>query len=228
MFQITKFTLSDRIYPFECTYMRIEDLLRPRQILRAVKVRAIWLGKEPCSFCFSGTEILQNFSYFLFKLSQKVVKLENCLSHVLTRVSHERGTMRQVGHPCNVFTEHVPVYMQDRNMKGDHFHLEGKGAPQLLGEFINMYLWYFLNFRGFKFKMSLPSQSSPSRNYTSPFSGVVLLLLFVAGLQNSRLNRAECTFSTIFTCVHLPGGVSVLSVYLRIYRCTAGTSPDCC
>ena len=41
MFQITKFTLSDRIYPIERTYMRIEDLLWPRQILRAVKVRAI-------------------------------------------------------------------------------------------------------------------------------------------------------------------------------------------
>ena len=36
MFQITKFTLSDRIYPIERTYMRIEDLLRPRQILRAL------------------------------------------------------------------------------------------------------------------------------------------------------------------------------------------------
>ena len=76
--------------------------------------------------------------------------------------------------------------------------------------------------------MSLPSQSSPSRNYTSPFSGVVLLSLFVAGLQNSRLNRVERTFSTISTCVHLPGRVSFLSVYLRIYRCTAGTSTDCC
>ena len=76
--------------------------------------------------------------------------------------------------------------------------------------------------------MSLPSQSSPSRNYTSPFSGVVLLSLFVAGLQNSRLNRVERTFSTFPTCVHLPGGVSFLSVYLRIYRFTAGTSPDCC
>ena len=64
--------------------------------------------------------------------------------------------------------------------------------------------------------MSLPSQSSPSRNYTSPFSGVVLLSLSVTGLQNSRLNREECTFSTIPTCVHLPGGVSFLSVYLRI------------
>ena len=50
MFQITKFTLSDRIYPIERTYMRIEDLLRPRQILWAVKVRAICLGKEPYSF----------------------------------------------------------------------------------------------------------------------------------------------------------------------------------
>ena len=98
--------------------------------------------------------------------------------------------------------------MQDRNIKGEHFHLEGIGAPQLLREFINLYRRYFLNFRGFKFKMSSPSQSSPSRNYTSPFSGVVLLSLYVAGLQNSRLNRVECTFSTISTCVHLPGGVS--------------------
>ena len=111
--------------------------------------------------------------------------------------------------------------MQDRNIKRDHFHLEGIGVPQLLKEF-------FFNFRGFKFKMSLPSQSSPSRNYTSPFSGVVLLSFYVAGLQNSRLNQVECAFSTISTRVHLPGGVSFLSVYLRIYRCTAGISPDCC
>ena len=131
-------------------------------------------------------------------------------------------------HLFNVFTEHVPVHMQDRNIKGDHFHLEGIGAPQLLREFINLYRWYFLNSRGFKFKMSLPSQSSPSRNYTSPFSGVVLLSLSVTGLQNSRLNRVGCMFSTIPTCVHVPGGVSFLSVYLRIYRCTTGTSPDCC
>ena len=110
--------------------------------------------------------------------------------------------------------------MQDRNIKGDHFHLERIGAPQLLREFINLYRWYFFNFRGFKFKMSSPSQSSPSRNYTSPFSGVVLLSLFVAGLQNSLINRVECMFSTIPTCVHLPGGVGFLSVYLRIYRCT--------
>ena len=41
MFQITKFTPSDRIYPIECTCIRIEDILGPRQILRAVKVRAI-------------------------------------------------------------------------------------------------------------------------------------------------------------------------------------------
>ena len=52
MFQITKFTLSDRIYPHECTYIRIEVILWPRQILRAVKVRAIWWGKRPCSFNF--------------------------------------------------------------------------------------------------------------------------------------------------------------------------------
>ena len=118
--------------------------------------------------------------------------------------------------------------MQDRNIKGDHYHLEGIGALQLLREFINLYRRYFFNFRGFKFKMSLPSQSSPSRNYTSPFSGVVLLSLYVAGLQNSCLYRVECTFSTISTCVHLSGGVSFLSVYLRIYRCTAEICPDCC
>ena len=50
MFQITKFTPSDRIYPIECICIRIEDILWPRQILRAVEVRAIWWGKEPCSF----------------------------------------------------------------------------------------------------------------------------------------------------------------------------------
>ena len=108
--------------------------------------------------------------------------------------------------------------MQDRNIKGDHFHLEGIGAPQLLRGFINLYRWYFLNSRGFKFKLSSPSQSSPSRNYTSPFSCVVLLSLSVTGLQNSRLNRVECMFSTIPTCVHLPCGVSFLGVYLRIYK----------
>ena len=112
--------------------------------------------------------------------------------------------------------------MQDRNIKGDHFYLEGIGAPRLLRECINLYRWYFLNSRGFKFKMSLPSQSSPSRNYTSPFSGVVLLSLSVTGLQNSRLNRVECMFSTIPTCVHLPGGVIFFSVYLRIYNVLQG------
>ena len=50
MFQIIQFTLSDRIYPSEYTYIRIEDILWPRQILRVVKVRAIWWGKQPCSF----------------------------------------------------------------------------------------------------------------------------------------------------------------------------------
>ena len=29
MFQITKFTPSDRIYPIECTCIRIEDILWP-------------------------------------------------------------------------------------------------------------------------------------------------------------------------------------------------------
>ena len=100
--------------------------------------------------------------------------------------------------------------------------------PATFEGIFNLYRWYFFNSRGFKFKMSSPSQSSPSLNYTSPFSGVVLLSLSVTGLQNSRLNRVECMFSTIPTCVHLPGGLSFLSVYLRIYRCTAGTSPDCC
>ena len=57
-FQITKFTLSDRIYLIECTYIRIEDILWPRQILRAVEVRAIWWGKEPCSFYVS---VLKHF-----------------------------------------------------------------------------------------------------------------------------------------------------------------------
>ena len=50
IFHITKFTLSDRIYPIECTYIKIECILWPRQILRAVKARAKWQGKEPCSF----------------------------------------------------------------------------------------------------------------------------------------------------------------------------------
>ena len=55
-------------------------------------------------------------------------------------------------HLFNVFTEHVPVHMQDRNIKGDHFHLEVIGAPQLLREFINLYRWYFFNFRGLNSK----------------------------------------------------------------------------
>ena len=50
MFQFTKFNLSDRIYPIGYTYIRIEDIPRPRQILRAVKGRAIWWDKKPCSF----------------------------------------------------------------------------------------------------------------------------------------------------------------------------------
>ena len=61
MFQISKFTLSDRIYPNECTYIRIEDILWPRQILRAVKVRAIWWGKGPCSLPLYPTENRKDF-----------------------------------------------------------------------------------------------------------------------------------------------------------------------
>ena len=36
MFQITKFTFVDRMYPIEYTSIRIEDILWPRQILRVV------------------------------------------------------------------------------------------------------------------------------------------------------------------------------------------------
>ena len=107
--------------------------------------------------------------------------------------------------------------MQDRNIKGDHFHLEGIGAPQLLREFLNLYRWYFFYSRGFKFKMSLPSQSSPSGNYTSPFSGVVLLSLSVTGLQNSRLNRVECTFSRPFLLVFICQAGWVSSVFTFVY-----------
>ena len=41
MFHFTNFTLSDRIYPIECTYIRIEDIIWSRKIVWAVKVRAI-------------------------------------------------------------------------------------------------------------------------------------------------------------------------------------------
>ena len=42
-FNITKFSLSDRMYPIhiECIHIRVEGILWPEQILRAVKVRAI-------------------------------------------------------------------------------------------------------------------------------------------------------------------------------------------
>ena len=59
MFQITKFTLIDRIYPIEYTYIRIEDILWPRQILRVVKVRAISWGKQPCSFLTYSSFVFQ-------------------------------------------------------------------------------------------------------------------------------------------------------------------------
>ena len=41
MFHITKIALSDRTYPIECTYIRIEGILWPRHILQAVTVRGI-------------------------------------------------------------------------------------------------------------------------------------------------------------------------------------------
>ena len=41
-------------------------------------------------------------------------------------------------HLFNVFTEHVSVHMQDRNIKGHHLHLDGLGASQLLREIINL------------------------------------------------------------------------------------------
>ena len=40
MFHISKFTLSDRLYPIESTNIRSEGTLWTRQILWAVKVRA--------------------------------------------------------------------------------------------------------------------------------------------------------------------------------------------
>ena len=120
------------------------------------------------------------------------------------------------------------TYIQERNIKSDHFHLKLIGAtwisgvcyrllpsrdmaeiplkrrkysvqptnqpivaPQLLREFTHLYCWYFLNCRSFKFKMSSPSHViSVTKLYESfNFSAVVLLSLFVAGLQNSRLIR---------------------------------------
>ena len=73
MFQITKCTPSDRIYPIECTYIRIEDILSwlwPRQILRAVKDRAIWWGKELCTLTRFITQYLFFFlSMYLLQFS---------------------------------------------------------------------------------------------------------------------------------------------------------------
>ena len=74
MFQIIKFTLSDWIYPIECTYIRIEDLLWPRQILRAVKVRAIWWGKEPCSFWYQQKGLATFSKIVMGKFSKFQIK----------------------------------------------------------------------------------------------------------------------------------------------------------
>ena len=73
MFQITKFTLSDRIYPIEYTYIRIEGKLWPRQILRVVKVRAIWWGKQPCSFSNFMHVTRSSKSFEKYKIMRKLL-----------------------------------------------------------------------------------------------------------------------------------------------------------
>ena len=67
--------------------------------------------------------------------------------------------------------------------------------------------------------------SFPSRNCTSLFSGVVLLSLFIAGLQYSRLIRVECTFSTIPSFDKLPGECISAAFTFRYIKVNAGTSP---
>ena len=91
--------------------------------------------------------------------------------------------------------------------KSDNFHLESKGTPQLLREFTHLYCYYFLHYRDLKFKMSLPSRVITVTKLYESFLGVVLLSLFVLGLQNSRFNRVECIFSNLITCVNLRGGM---------------------
>ena len=93
MFQITEFTLSDRIYPIEYTNIRIEDILWPRQILRVVKVRAIWWGKQPCSFT-SPKKILEasgvglvSFREDLYLVSPAVIPKQS-ISLISTSIYH--------------------------------------------------------------------------------------------------------------------------------------------
>ena len=72
-FHITKFNLSDRIYPIKCIYIRIEDILWPRKILRAVKVRAIWWGKALCSFVHRKVDAYKLLICLLCKQFQTIL-----------------------------------------------------------------------------------------------------------------------------------------------------------
>ena len=65
------------------SYMRIENLPRPRQILRAVKVRAISLGKEPCSFAKLFIHFNDSFKESLSSLKVKVVSSAYWLTRYL-------------------------------------------------------------------------------------------------------------------------------------------------
>ena len=80
-----------------------------------------------------------------------------------------------------------------------------KRCPAAFEGIYTSLLLTFLKLTGV-FKMSSPSRViSVTKFYESLFPGVVLLSLFVAGLQNSLLIRVECNLSTIPTCVNLPG-----------------------
>ena len=105
MFQITKFTVSDRIYPIECTYIEIEDILLPRQIRRSVKVRAIWWGKEPCSFerqsiywwNIENWRILILYVLFSFQVDLHLfLPLLNWWENLLCRMKYSCNKFRQM------------------------------------------------------------------------------------------------------------------------------------
>ena len=92
MFQITKFTLSDRIYPIKWTYIRIADILWHRQNLRAVKVRAIWWGKGRCSFIGRKMKRWDSFQcYIQYTNSWYIIRLEcNAAEKVIrSRINHK-------------------------------------------------------------------------------------------------------------------------------------------
>ena len=120
--------------------------------------------------------------------------------------------------------------IQERNTISDNFHLDSIGAPRLLRKFTHVsVLLIFFKLQGFQVQNAI-TVTCHYRNVIIRvlFSGVVLLSLFVVGLQNSRKHRVQCTLSAILTCIDLPGGVNFLSVYIRIYWCNAGTCPVCC